>query len=382
MVLPHLEALLTRRGHAAGLWAMATTCIVVAACEPIPPRQPVSQLPPVFAAPQVAASQPVTVQPRDQACVALNGGASEAQSESEPAAPGAETSEPPTAQLPDPQSDSGQQAAAAANPTPPSENFGEQVRARAAELAAVAPGGQKAAAPPNAAPQAENFGEHIRTRAAELAAVGAADGQAEKAETSGRTARAAQLFSEEWRATPGNWRAAFHAVELWSRVGGYLRAEVLLAAVEAAATSAQDDEIVQQAKALDDKLGIQNGAKTEAIRLWRRSFALESEYRYTEAVAVLKRLQEFEPDVPGYYVKEAGIYAHCGIGIRAADAIARGSAAGVAYDGRWAPARDPEIVRLWKDPVFAAEIRDTLGDTATEEFEERSVNPGTASASR
>jgi hypothetical protein len=215
-----------------------------------------------------------------------------------------------------------------------------------------------------------NLGPRIAARSAQLSLAAAADARAEKAAEAGRTARAAELYAADWQASPGNWSDAAKAVELWARVGDYLSAEILLKAVIAEAGSTQQPQLADQAQALDKKLNVAAGAAAEADRLWRRTFALEPEGRYTEAVALLRRLQEFDPTAPGYYIREASFFARCDDAPHAADAIARGSAAGVSYAGRWAPARDPSLVRLWPNPKFQAAIRDTLGEAAVEDFEE------------
>ena len=234
--------------------------------------------------------------------------------------------------------------------------------------------GAKAPGPAPAAPSATgapvNLADKIKDRASELAAAGTGDEEAAKVAASGRTARAAELYAAAWRASPSDWHAGFEAVGLWARIGDDVRAAVLLKGIEAAATAAQDDDVTRRAHALDAKLGLASAATEEAVRLWRRTFALENEDSYVEAVEILQRLQAFEPTAPGYYVREASFFARCGDGKRAGDAIARGSAAGVSYTGRWAPARDPELARLWSDPEFASTMRDTLGDAGVEQFEE------------
>jgi tetratricopeptide (TPR) repeat protein len=224
-----------------------------------------------------------------------------------------------------------------------------------------------------------NLAERIRTRSAEISAATAATAEAEKAASSGRTARAAELYAANWHASPDDWRSAFRAVELWSRIGDYMRAEILLKEVETSAASTQNEAAAKRAHELDEKLSVLGSAVNEAARFWRRTFALEAEGRYADGVATLHRLQRFDPGAPGYYVREASLFARCGDASRAGDAIARGSAAGVVYAGRWAPSRDPAIVRLWSDPTFASAIRDTLGDSGIEEFEE-AARPGAGNA--
>jgi hypothetical protein len=224
-----------------------------------------------------------------------------------------------------------------------------------------------------------NLAERIRARSVEISTSAAAAGEAEKMAASGRTARAAEMYAANWRASPGDVRSAFRAVELWSRIGDHMRAEILLKEVETSAGSTQNDAAIKRAHELDEKLSVLGNATTEATRFWRRAFALEAEGRYAEGVATLHRLQRFDPTAPGYYVREASLFARCGDATRAGDAIARGSAAGVVYIGRWSPARDPVLVRLWSDHAFASAIRDTLGDAGIEEFEE-AVRPGAGNA--
>jgi hypothetical protein len=240
-----------------------------------------------------------------------------------------------------------------------------------AEVAkAPGPAPAASAAPAAATGAPVNLADKIKDRASELAAEGTGDEEAAKVAASGRTARAAELYAAAWRISPSDWHAGFEAVGLWARIGDDVRAAVLLKGIEAAATAAQDDDVTRRAHALDAKLGLASAATEEAVRLWRRTFALENEDGYIEAVEILRRLQAFEPTAPGYYVREASFFARCGDGKRAGDAIARGSAAGVSYTGRWAPARDPELARLWSDPEFASTMRDTLGDAGVEQFEE------------
>jgi hypothetical protein len=240
---------------------------------------------------------------------------------------------------------------------------GDQSKSKEAKLGAVEP-----SAGPPVAPE---LGKHVAGRPMELVPSRSTDSEAEKTALSGRTALAAQLYAEEWKAQPTNWQAAFKAIELWSRIGDYLRAEILLKAVEAKATEAQNADVAQQAHTFDDKLAVLVAATKEAQRLWRRTFALEHERRYAEAVMLLHRLQDFEPTAPGYYIREASFFARCEDVPHAAAAIARGSAAGASYVGRWAPALDPALIGLWSNPDFVAAIRDTLGEAGVEDFEER-----------
>ncbi len=338
--------------------SLVATCLLLAACAPTGARfvDAAPAAPPVARAPAAAAvaTPPAATTKRgrpeadDRACAALRSGASTTPQRIE-ASPSPVLAEAPAlGPPPSPKADDAEQK------TPP------------------------AGAKPSAADPV-NLAERIRDRSAEIAGTAAVDAdaaktadldaEAAKAAASGRTALAAELYAAAWRATPTDWDAAFRAVELWSRIGDDVRAEALLKAVEASAASTKNDAVVQRAHGLDDKLAILGGATNQAARLWRRTFALEAEGDYAEAAAVLRRLQEFDPTAPGYYVREASLYARCEDALRAGDAIARGSAAGVAYTGRWAPAHDPALVRLWRAPEFAQAIRDTLGDPGVEEFE-------------
>lgn len=215
-----------------------------------------------------------------------------------------------------------------------------------------------------------DLGQKIAARSAELSRAATADQQAAKEAEAGRTARAAALYAADWKAAPNDWVAAAKAVELWVRVGDYLSAEVLLKAVVDKAGSMEQQPLADQAETLDKKLNLTAGATAQADRLWKRTFALEPEGHYAEAIALLRRLQAFDPTAPGYYIREASLFAHCQDAPHAAEAIARGSAAGVSFTGRWAPARDASLVRLWPDPGFQEAIRDTLGEAAVEDFEE------------
>lgn len=225
-------------------------------------------------------------------------------------------------------------------------------------------------APAKSTATSNDLGQKIAARSAELSRADTADKQAEKEAEAGRTARAAALYAADWKATPNDWVAAAKAVELWVRVGDYLSAEVLLKAVIDKAGSVDQQPLADQAETLDKKLNLSAGASAQAERLWKRTFALEPEGHYAEAIALLHRLQAFDPTAPGYYIREASLFAHCEDGPHAAEAIARGSAAGVSFSGRWAPARDPSLVRLWPNPQFQEAIRDTLGEAAVEDFEE------------
>jgi len=225
-------------------------------------------------------------------------------------------------------------------------------------------------AQPSTTGPAGDLGKRIAARSAELSAAATEDAEAEKAAEAGRTARAAELYAAHWKASPNDWSAAERAVELWDRVGDYLSADILLKEVIEKAGSTQQQDLADQAQALDKKLNLAAGATAEADRLWRRTFALEGDGHYTEAVALLRRLQEFDTTAPGYYIREASFFARCNDAPHAADAIARGSAAGVSFAGRWTPARDPSLVRLWPNPEFQDAIRDTLGEAAAEDFDE------------
>ena len=240
---------------------------------------------------------------------------------------------------------------------------GDQSKTKEARLAAVEPSAGSWVAP--------ELGKRIAGRPMELTPLRATESEAEKTALSGRTALAAELYAEDWKARPTNWQAAFKAIELWTRIGDYLRAEILIKAIEAKATETQNTDVAQQARTVDDKLTVLVAATKEAQRLWRRTFVLEHERRYTEAVVLLHRLQDFEPTAPGYYIREASFFARCEDVPHAAAAIARGSAAGASYVGRWAPARDPTLIGLWSYPDFVAAIRDTLGEAGVEDFEER-----------
>jgi len=312
--------------------------------------------PPITATPAATAPTPIPVAAptivRDQGCSELKSWTSTG-TETTALAPAELAS---TSQVPDPKPEPGK---------------GEQGRRN--DLSKTALDNEKESGSSSAP---VNLAERIRARSLEISASAAMVGEAEKAASSGRTARAAELYAANWRAAPDEWRLAVRAVELWSRIGDYMRAEILLKEVEASAASTKDDAALKRVHELDEKLGIRANATTEAARFWRRAFALESEGRYSEGVATLHRLQRFDPTAPGYYVREAALFARCGDAARAGDAIARGSAAGVTYSGRWAPARDPVLLKLWSDQIFASAIRDTLGDAAVEEFEE-SARPTT-----
>ena len=359
-----------RRGRQTTPRSLVATCLLLAACPIIrlgpptaarfvdaapaaaPPGATAPAAPPV-ATPPAATTKRARPEADDRACAALRSGASTTPQRIEaslsPVLPETPSLGPP----PSPKVDDAEEKTASAGAKPSSAdpvNLAERIRDRSAEVSRTAA---------------------LDTEAAKTAAL---DAEAAKTAASGRTARAAELYAAGWRATPTDWDAAFRAVELWSRIGDDVRAEALLKAVEASAASTKNDVVVQRAHGLEDKLGILGGATNEAARLWRRTFALETKGDYAEAVAVLRRLQEFEPTTPGYYVREASLHARCDDARRASEAIARGSAAGVAYTGRWAPAHDPALARLWRAPEFAQAIRDTLGDPGVEEFEEPSTS--------
>jgi len=312
--------------------------VVTAAAQPAPPDAGQSVV--------TAAAEPAPLDSAERACADLGSGT---------ASPAVRTIAVARTSAPS------EKSAIADIPDPGAE--GDQSKSKEARLAAVEPSAGSWVAP--------ELGKRIAGRPMELTTTRAAESEAEKTALSGRTALAAELYAEDWKARPTNWQAAFKAIELWSRIGEYLRAEILLKAVEAKAPETQNTDVAQQARTLDDKLTVLVAATKEAQRLWRRTFVLEHERRYTEAVVLLHRLQDFEPTAPGYYIREASFFARCQDVPHAAAAIARGSAAGASYVGRWAPARDPTLIGLWSNPDFVAAIRDTLGEAGVEDFEER-----------
>ena len=343
-----------RFGRPAAPAMVATACLLLGACAPaqphsriaaLVPQAPPPALTPVSTAPPLSLPRSTPAGGLDQSCAELQSWASTKADTVSTLLSSATT----TDQVPDPKTEEGK-----ANDGKREER-GEGVVDASMQSGSSTP---------------VNLAERIRARSAEISAAAAAMTEAEKAASSGRTARAAELYAANWRASPDDWRSAFRAVELWSRIGDYMRAEILLKEIETSAASTHDEAAVKRAHELDDTLGVLGSAANEATRFWRRTFALEVEGRYAEGVATLHRLQRFDSGAPGYYVREASLFARCGDALRAGDAVARGSAAGVVYAGRWSPARDPAIVKLWRDPVFASAIRETLGDAGVEEFEE------------
>jgi tetratricopeptide (TPR) repeat protein len=338
-------------GHAVPV-VLSATCVILVGCVPTPRQVAVlapPAAPPVPALPVSPPSPAATIVVRDQACAELRAWSPNATETPQMAAALSGPEAAPPGQPPDPKAESGKK---------------EESKHRQLDKPTLDGSKQSGSSAP------VNLAERIPARSIEISASTVAIGEAEKAASSGRTARAAELYAANWRASPDDWPSAFHAVELWSRIGNYMRAEILLREVGASAAATQNDAALKRAHELDEKLSVNGNATAEAARFWRRAFALDAESRYAESVATLQRLQRFDPTAPGYYVREAALFARCGEAARAGDAIARGSAAGVVYGGRWSPARDPAILKLWSDRVFAATIRETLGDAGVEEFEE------------